>query len=127
MTPGLLNSAREVLAALLDIGQTRLQVASTELEQQRLHLSRLLLQAALCFFLLGMGSIMVTLWLVVVFWDEHRLLAIGLITTAYLGGAIGCGLAWRRQARRKPAFLSTTVAELRRDGEALRHRLTERH
>lgn len=33
--PGLLGSARAVLAGLVEIGQTRLQLASTDLEEER--------------------------------------------------------------------------------------------
>jgi uncharacterized membrane protein YqjE len=120
MTPGLLQSAREVLAVLLDIGQTRLQLASTELEQERLYLTRQLLLAALALFFLGVSSLMGSLWLVVLFWDEHRLLVLGLITLAYLAAALACVWRWRAQARRKPALLASTVAELKRDAEALR-------
>ena len=125
MTPGLLSSAREVLAVLLDIGQTRLQLASTELEQERLYLTRALMLAALALFFFGVSSLMASLWLVVLFWDTHRLAALGFVTCAYAAATVACAWSWRHQARRKPALLVNTIAELRRDADALRHGLKD--
>jgi len=117
--PGLLGSARAVLAGLVEIGQTRLQLASTELEEERLRLAELLLYATLALFFLGIGLVLASLLLVLLFWDGPRLLVLGLLTVLYLAIAAALGMAWRRKARAKPALLATTLAELQRDREAL--------
>jgi uncharacterized membrane protein YqjE len=117
--PGLLSSARAVLAGLVEIGQTRLQLAGTELEEERLRVAQLLLCATAALFFLGLGLVLCALLLVLLFWDEHRVLVLGIETVLML--AIGAGLAgrWRHKARAKPHLLAATLTELKRDQEAL--------
>lgn len=119
MPQGLFGSARRVLGALVDIGQTRLQLAGTELEEERLRLAELLLYATAALFCLGVGIVFATLLLVLVFWDGPRLLVLSLAVLLYLATGAGLALAWRRKARSKPPLLATTMAELRRDRDAL--------
>lgn len=118
--PGLFGAGRGVLATLVDIVRTRVQLVRTELEEERLHLAELLLYATAALFLLGIGVILATLLLVLLFWDSHGRLVLGLLAAAYLAGGAGMVVAWRRKARRKPALLATTLAELSRDCDALR-------
>ena len=118
-TPGLLGSARAVLAGLVEIGQTRLQLASTELEEERLRLAELLLYASMALFFLGVGLVLASLLLVLLFWDGPRLLVLGLLTALYLAVGAALAIGWRRKARAKPPLLATTIAELQRDREAL--------
>jgi uncharacterized membrane protein YqjE len=116
---GVLGSARLVLGALLDIGQTRLQLASTELEEERLRLAELLLLAAAALYFLGIGIVLAALLLVLAFWDGPRLLVLALVSLLFLGVGAGLALSWRHKARSKPALLATTIAELQRDRDAL--------
>jgi uncharacterized membrane protein YqjE len=121
-SPGLLGSARAVLAGLVDIGQTRLQLASTELEEERLRLTELLLIGAAALFCFGIGLVLATLLLVVLFWDTHRVLVLAVATALYLGTAAALVVALRRKARAKPPLFAATLAELRQDRDALRGR-----
>jgi uncharacterized membrane protein YqjE len=116
---GLFASARSVLGALVDIGQTRLQLASTELEEEYLRLGQLLMYAAAGLFFLGVGIVLATLLLVLVFWDGPRTLVLSLAVLLYLAAGAGLALTVRRKARSKPPLLATTLAELRRDRDAL--------
>ena len=119
MGQGLLGSARAVLVALLEIGQTRLQLASTELEEERLRITELLLFATAALFFLGIGIVLVTLLVVLLFWDGPRVLVLAAAATLYLALGVGLAAAWRRKSRAKPALLATTIDELRRDRDAL--------
>ncbi|ODV13462.1 MAG: hypothetical protein ABT20_02110 [Rubrivivax sp. SCN 70-15] len=119
-SPGLLGSLRELLGALLDVGQTRLALASTELEEERLRLVELLLWATLALFLAGIGIVLAALLLVLLFWDGPREWVLGGITAAFLVGAGAALAVWRRKAHDKPPLLAATLAELRRDRDALR-------
>ena len=117
--PGLLGAARAVLAGLVEIGQTRLQLASTELEEERLRLVELLLFAVAALFFVGIGLVLATLLLVLLFWDGPRVLVMALATLAYLALGAGLAAACRHKARTKPPLLAATLAELQRDREAL--------
>lgn len=119
MAQGMLDSARAVLVALLEIGQTRLQLASTELEEERLRVAELLLFATAALFCLGVGVVLATLLLVLLFWDGPRVLVLALATAAFLGAGAAMAAAWRRKARGKPPLLAATLTELQRDREAL--------
>ena len=113
---------RVIVATLVEIAQTRLQLAATELEEERLHLTRALVHTALAMFCLCMAIVMVSGFLVVWFWDTHRLLTIGLLAAAY--SAAGLALLWRLQAgaQQRPALFAATLDELRKDAKALRRR-----
>ena len=118
-TPGLLASARAVLAGRIDIGQTRLQLASTEIEEERLRLAELLLWATAALFFIGIGLVLAALLLVLLVWDGPREWVLGGLTALFLAIGGWAAAAWRRKARAKPAFLATALAELKRDRAAL--------
>ena len=84
MAQGLLGNARAVLVALLEIGQTRLQLASTELEEERLRIAELLLFATAALFFLGIGIVLATLLVVLLFWDGPRVLVLAAAATLFL-------------------------------------------
>ena len=54
-------------------------------------------------------------FLVVLFWDTNRLLAIGALAGIFAVGAIAACLGLRAAVSQRPKFLSTTLAELRKD------------
>ena len=119
-SPGLLDSARRVLVSLIEIGHTRLELASTEVEEERLRIAELLLYATVALFFLGVGLVLASLLVVLLFWDTHRELVLaGLSGLFLLVGAV-LSITWRHKARHKPKLLATTVAELQRDRDALR-------
>lgn len=124
--PGLLDSARRVFVSLIEIAQTRLQLASTEVEEERLRVAELLLYATVALFFLGVGLVLASLLLVLVYWDTHRELVLAGLSGAYLLIGIGLAVTWRHKARHKPKLLATTVAELQRDRDALRAGLPRR-
>ena len=117
--PGLLGSARQVLASLIEIGQTRLQLASTELEEERLRVAELLLYAAAALFLLGIGLVFAAMLLVLLYWNSQRELVLGGVTAGLRGAGVGLAMAWRRKAGHKPKLLAATIDELQRDRDAL--------
>jgi uncharacterized membrane protein YqjE len=121
--PGLLGSGRLVLAALIEIGQTRLELASTELEEERLRLTELLLYGVVALFCIGIGLVLALLLLVLVFWDGPRVLVLAIETAVFLGTGVGLVAVFRHKARNKPRLLATTIDELRRDSDSLRRGL----
>lgn len=124
--PGLLNSARRVLVALIEIGQTRLQLASTEVEEERLRVAELLLYATLALFFLGVGLVLASLLLVLLYWDDHREFVLAGVSAVFIALGAGLALTWRHKARHKPKLLATTIAELQRDRDALQGSLPSR-
>lgn len=124
--PGLLGSARRVLVALIEIGQTRLQLATTEVEEERLRVAELLIYATLTLFFLGIGLVLASLLLVLLYWDSHRELVLASVSALFLALGVGLAVTWRHKARHKPKLLATTIAELQRDRQVLQSSLRGR-
>lgn len=114
------ESVRSTLALLLDIGATRLELAATELEEERLRLVGLLISALTTLLLIAMSVWLCTVFLIVLLWDSHRLLTVGGLALAFVVAASVSALRWRERAASRPPFMSVTVAELQRDVAALR-------
>ena len=101
------------------IGQTRLELLSTELEEERLRLSSMLLWTLVALFCAGIGAVLATMFFVVLLWDTNRLLALGIPTLLFL---LGAAASWRAvvvKARIKPRLFSSSLAELSKDREQL--------
>jgi len=70
-------------------------------------------------FCLGLAIVLLVLLVAVIFWDEHRLLAVGLLAALFALCGLGSLLALRSAVRKRPRFLSATLAELRKDEQEL--------
>lgn len=117
---GLYSSLRRLLATMLDIGQVRLELLSTEFEREKLRIFDGLVWAAVALLFLGVGLLLVAALLVALAPENARLLVLGLLAVASL--VLGAWLV--RQARRRLASpggaWAATRAELDRDRRALR-------
>ena len=112
---GLLESLRNLARTSLAIVQTRLEIFASEIDEQRALLARIAVLAAIAAFCLGLAIILIVLFIAVLFWDTHRLLAIGVLAGVFaVGGIAACLMLWAAIVRR-PKLLSATLAELRKD------------
>ncbi|HMM54876.1 MAG TPA: phage holin family protein [Candidatus Desulfobacillus sp.] len=119
--PGSLGSRlRGIAAGAIGILQTRLELLATELQEEKLRLGSLLGWAAAAFFLLGFGVILLALFLTVLLWDSHRLLALGVFTALFLCGGLVAVIAAARAARQGSRLFAASLAELSQDRELLR-------
>ena len=111
---------RNVVAGALGILQTRLELFATELQEEKLRLGSLLGYAAAAFFFLGFGAVMLALFLTVLLWDSHRLLALTLFSTLFITlGVLAAVVARARMAEGTRLFASS-LDELKRDRDSLR-------
>jgi uncharacterized membrane protein YqjE len=116
---GLLASVKGLAATLIAAAHTRLQLFANELasEGRRLRRIAVLLVLAVIFFALAL--VLLTLLVVVMFWDGHRLLAIGGLAVAYLAAGGVLAFAAGRCASAKPRPFEATLGEFRKDHERL--------
>ena len=121
-TEGLLESLRNLAKTFIAILQTRLEIFASELDEQRALLARIAVFAAVAGFCLGVAVILFVFFLVVLFWDSNRLLAIGVLTGVFAAGGVVSGLMLRSAIVRRPKLLSATLAELRKDRAKLEER-----
>jgi uncharacterized membrane protein YqjE len=118
-SPGLLASLRKFSATLIGVLQTRVELLATEVEEEKIRLGRLLLLAAAAAFLVALGVLTLTLFIIVLFWDTHRLLVIGLLAAGYLAAGVVVAFAARRQAAIRSRLFSASLGELAKDRERL--------
>ncbi len=116
---GLFASLRGLLATVVGLLHTRLELLATELQEEKLRLLSLAAYGAAAVFLLCAGAVFLAVFLTVLFWEEHRLLVLGLTTVALLGGGLLFLILALRAGRRSSRLFSASLAELRRDRAAL--------
>jgi uncharacterized membrane protein YqjE len=96
--------------------RTRLELFSTEWQEERERLEEIVLLAAAAVLCLTFGVLLVTLFVVVAFWDtNYRLLVLGGFALLYLIAGIVVGLITRRKSRNRPKLFSATLGELAKD------------
>jgi uncharacterized membrane protein YqjE len=117
---GLLGSVRRLGATLLGMVQTRLELLSTETEEHVVRLSRSCVLAACALMLVTLGLLVATLFVLILFWDTHRLAAAAALALMYLGGGIAMALYARREARSQPRLFAASLAELAKDRHELK-------
>lgn len=122
----MLESLRSSLATLLDMGATRIELAATEFEEERLRLVRLLVSTVATLLLLGLTVLLAATFLIVLMWDSHRLLTVGVLAALSALVTLLSARRWHERLVNRPPFMSATVAELQRDVSALRPRAEHR-
>jgi uncharacterized membrane protein YqjE len=116
---GLFASLRRMLATLLELGSTRLELVSVELQEQIEYAAGVLLWGIAAIFFASLTVLLLAFTIVIAFWDQHRLLAACLVTAAFALIALTAVVIVRRRLRTRPRFLAATAEELKRDAAAL--------
>lgn len=117
---GLLHSIKHLAGSLLDAAQTRLEILATEIEEERVRLEQLALVALAAAFCFAMAIVLGVAFVLVYFWDTHRLLAIGVFAAAFLLIAAVLGWVARARVSARPKPFGVTRGELAKDGAMLR-------
>ena len=112
---GLFNSLRRLGRTVLEAARIRVELVASEVEEQGLRLSQLLLLAVASGFCIALAIVLLIEFFVVLFWDTHRLAALGFFALCFATAGALLLLALRGRARSRPRFLAATVAELNKD------------
>jgi len=120
---GLFDSVKVLAATLVAIARTRLELFSTEIEEQWVWLVSMLVWTLAALFCAFVGVVLATLFVVVALWDTHRLLALGIPAILFLVGAALASLIVLGKARSKPRLFAASLAELSKDHNELISRL----
>ncbi|WP_119304029.1 phage holin family protein [Dongia deserti] len=118
-TDGIVRSGRRMLAILVGMVRTRLGLLAVELLEERNRIWLMLVLTALALIFAAMALLMLSLLVVVVFWDENRLLAIGALFIFYLLAAGATLLVLRQKTKAGSALFASTLRELERDSDEL--------
>jgi uncharacterized membrane protein YqjE len=116
--PGVWASLKRILDTLLATAQNRVELFAVELQEEKCRVvEAMLCAAALASF--GMMTLsLLTFTVVILFWENGRMIALGGLSMLYL---VGTTLAWRAlQSRLKAgSAFAGTVEELKKDRACL--------
>lgn len=117
---GLFASVRDLLATALAIAQTRLELVSTEIEEELHRVAEILLWTFVVIFFAGITVLMFAFVVVIAWWEEHRLLAAALTALLFLAITAVALFVVLAKARARPKLLEATIGEIQRDRDVLR-------
>jgi uncharacterized membrane protein YqjE len=123
---GLLHSLTRVVATLVAMAQTRLELLTTELQEEIHHAAAVLLWAFVALFAAGIGLFLLALAAIFAYWDTHRVLVSVLVTLAFFVIAAIAALCLRKLLHRRSRLLVGTLSELARDKQHLEERMQSR-
>jgi uncharacterized membrane protein YqjE len=119
---GMFASITKLLATAIGIAQTRLELLTTELQEEVHRVAEIMVYAAVALLSAGVGLFLLALLVIFVFWDTHRIAASIAVTSTFFVIAVGAALVLRAKVRAKPAMLDATIAELKKDRAQLMSR-----
>jgi len=118
----LMGSVKRLVSTLISIVSTRLELLANELQGERLRLTQMLLFSLLALFCFGMAVLLLTVFIVVLFWDDHPLAVLGwLCILLFVLGTL-MAILLRNKAQSKSKLFSVSLAELAKDREQLEPR-----
>lgn len=116
---GLMASLRRLTANFTVVAGSRLELLANEVEEEKLRLGRLFLLGSLVVLFFGLAVMLATVFVVVLFWDSHRLLAVGGLGSLFALLAVFTARALRAEAQVGSKLFSASLAELAKDHHQL--------
>ncbi len=119
MDSGLRSSIKRAVCTLTQLVSTRLALLANELYEERLHWEQMLLYFFAALFFLGMAIVLLTVFIVVLFWETHRLAALAVLMGLF--SIAGMLLVYRLQhlTQMKSKLFSVSLAEFEKDRNEL--------
>jgi len=116
---GLFASTKGLLGTGVTLLHNRLELLGVELAEERVRLVSLLAYGAAAFLCIAAGLIFLAMFLTVLLWESNRLLALGVFSALFLGAGIASLMLAMSLARSGSKLFSASLAELRKDRDAL--------
>lgn len=115
----LLSSIKGLASTGVSIAQTRLELLSIDVQIARSKFISLLVMIICALFFLFFGLVMLALLIVIYSWEADRMLALGLLTAAFLSVGLIFAYLITQSLRKMPKLFEASIAELSKDREAL--------
>ena len=116
---GLLESLSAFATTLVSVAYTRLELLSSDLEEDRARLFSLVLLYLIAAFCLVVGMVIAIVLIVFVLWQSHRLLALSLVAGFFLLTGLGIWSFAMHKTKTKPRVFSASLSELLKDQQEL--------
>jgi uncharacterized membrane protein YqjE len=115
----LMDSAKRMLATVIALVSTRLELFTTEIEEEIQRAASILLWGLVALFFGSLSVMFIAVTVLIIFWDDNRILAASLITGTFLVLTVVFVLLARARLRAKGRFMEASIEELKRDRESL--------
>ena len=115
----LLSSIKGLASVGVSIAKTRLELLSIDVQIARSRFVSLLVMIISALFFLFFGLLMLALLIVIYNWESDRMLALSLLTVAFLSVGLILAFIVIRSLRLMPKLFEASIAELSKDREAL--------
>ena len=119
---GLFRSLANLLSTVVAIAQTRLELLSTELQEEVHRAAEILIWTIVALLAALIGLFMLGLVIIFIFWDTHRILASIGVTGGLMLIAVTAALVLRAKIRSRPRLFDATLTELAKDRASLMRR-----
>lgn len=119
-TGGLFSSLRGFAATGVALLRTRLELLKIETQEEFGRIAGLLLWGMAAILLGVVGVAFVAVFITVLLWDTHRVLALGIFSALFLAAATVAIATAMRLYRQGSRLFAVSLAELRHDEDALK-------
>ena len=114
------ESLQALAASMLALVRTRIELAVVEFREESERRKQILMLGVVAGVFSALAALLFAMFIVVLFWDSHRVAAAAGVTVAYLAIGLGALASLRTRRRELPPPFEATLAELAQDVEALR-------
>lgn len=115
----MLHSLQSLAASLLNIVSTRVELISTEVEEEALRIAIIVAIGLAAMFCAGVAIMLVVTFVVVAFWDTHRLLAIAVVAAMFALAGLVLFQQMQTRYRARSRLFSASLGELAKDRDRL--------
>lgn len=115
---GIFSSVARLLQTLRDVVENRFELFLVEMKEERIRLFDAIFLLAIGIVCAVMTLVMITLVVIVIFWDTHRILVMTLVTLAYGISAALAIVKLRNRLLGWQAF-SATIEQIKKDRSCL--------
>jgi uncharacterized membrane protein YqjE len=115
----MLHSVQSLVASLLAIVSTRVELISTEIEEEALRVAVIVAIGLAAMFCTGVAILLVVAFVVAAFWDTHRLLVIALVAVAFALAGLVLYRQMQSRYRTRSRLFSASLGELAKDRDRL--------
>jgi uncharacterized membrane protein YqjE len=113
--PGLLGSFRRLVDTGLGLAHNRLELFVLEFQEEKIRFAELLMLICALMAVAIVALTLLTLTVVLVFWDNGRVPALVILSMLYLVGTAWLGRLVQARLYRAPKPFAATVEELEKD------------
>jgi uncharacterized membrane protein YqjE len=118
-TSGLFRSLRNLLVTFVAFLQTRLELLTTELQEEIHRAAGLFVWGFIALISAVFALFFIGVTVIVVYWDTHRVLAAALVTSAFVALVVIAIVVVMVKIHSKPRIFDATRTELAKDREQL--------